>query len=116
MSRLLLKNQSKVCPDAECALYGGTGSGARADKPTAHEDAYAGFPQYALYPNLTVYENLAFGLAFEGVDTDTIDAKVRKTAAALGLSDCLEKFPRSLSAEQCGRAAYGRTLIRGAKA
>lgn len=74
-----------------------------------------GFQSYALYPHLTVYENLAFGLNLEGIDEDVIEKKVHETAKILGLTDCLEKFPRSLSDGQCLRAAVGRALIRNVK-
>ena len=70
------------------------------------------FQSYALYPHLTVYENLGFGLTLEGIDADVIDEKVKKTAQILGLTDYLERFPRNLSGGQCQRVAVGRALIR----
>ncbi len=70
------------------------------------------FQSYALYPHLTVYENLAFGLTLEGIDADVIDEKVKATAKILGLTDYLERFPRALSGGQCQRVAVGRALIR----
>jgi multiple sugar transport system ATP-binding protein len=70
------------------------------------------FQSYALYPHLTVYENLAFGLTLEGIDADIIDEKVQATAKILGLTDYLERFPRNLSGGQCQRVAVGRALIR----
>ena len=70
------------------------------------------FQSYALYPHLTVYENLAFGLTLEGIDADVIDEKVQATAKILGLTDYLERFPRALSGGQCQRVAVGRALIR----
>lgn len=70
------------------------------------------FQSYALYPHLTVYENLAFGLMLEGIDADVIDEKVRATAKILGLTEYLERFPRNLSGGQCQRVAVGRALIR----
>ena len=70
------------------------------------------FQSYALYPHLTVYENLAFGLTLEGIDIDIIDEKVQATAKILGLTDYLERFPRALSGGQCQRVAVGRALIR----
>ena len=45
------------------------------------------FQSYALYPHMSVYDNLAFGLTLQGVDEDVIDEKVRRTAAVLGLTD-----------------------------
>jgi len=70
------------------------------------------FQSYALYPHLTVYENLAFGLTLEGIDADIIEEKVNATAKILGLTDYLERFPRQLSGGQCQRVAVGRALIR----
>lgn len=70
------------------------------------------FQSYALYPHLTVYENLAFGLTLEGIDADVIEEKVQATAKILGLTDYLERFPRQLSGGQCQRVAVGRALIR----
>ena len=72
------------------------------------------FQSYALYPQLTVYDNLAFGLTLEGVDEDVIDEKVRKTAKILGLTEYLERFPRALSGGQRQRVAVGRAIIRKA--
>ncbi len=70
------------------------------------------FQSYALYPHLTVYENLAFGLTLEGIDADVIEEKVQATAKILGLEPYLERFPRALSGGQCQRVAVGRALIR----
>ncbi len=70
------------------------------------------FQSYALYPNMTVYDNLAFGLSLQGVDEDVIDERVRKTAAILGLTDYLDRMPRALSGGQRQRVAVGRSIIR----
>ncbi len=70
------------------------------------------FQSYALYPHLTVYENLAFGLTLMGIDDDIIEEKVQATAKILGLTEYLERFPRNLSGGQCQRVAVGRALIR----
>ena len=70
------------------------------------------FQSYALYPHLTVAENLGFGLTLEGIDAEIIDEKVQATAKILGLTDYLERFPRNLSGGQCQRVAVGRALIR----
>ena len=70
------------------------------------------FQSYALYPHLTVAENLGFGLTLEGIDADIIDERVAATAKILGLTDYLERFPRQLSGGQCQRVAVGRALIR----
>ncbi len=70
------------------------------------------FQSYALYPQMSVYDNLAFGLQLQGVDEDVIDAKVRKVAGILGLTDYLDRMPRALSGGQRQRVAVGRAIIR----
>ncbi len=70
------------------------------------------FQSYALYPHLTVAENLGFGLQLEGIDADVIEERVLATAKILGLTDYLERFPRNLSGGQCQRVAVGRAIIR----
>ncbi|MBQ6951387.1 MAG: sn-glycerol-3-phosphate ABC transporter ATP-binding protein UgpC [Clostridia bacterium] len=70
------------------------------------------FQSYALYPNMTVYDNLAFGLSLQGVDEDVIDERVQKTARILGLTDYLDRMPRALSGGQRQRVAVGRSIIR----
>ena len=70
------------------------------------------FQSYALYPHMSVYDNLAFGLTLQGVDEDVIDEKVRRTAAVLGLTDYLERMPRALSGGQRQRVALGRAMVR----
>ena len=70
------------------------------------------FQSYALYPQMTVYDNIAFGLELQGADEDYIDEKVRNTARILGLTDYLDRLPRALSGGQRQRVAIGRALIR----
>ncbi len=70
------------------------------------------FQSYALYPHMSVYENLAFGLTLQGVDEDVIEQKVYKTAKILGLTDYLDRKPRELSGGQRQRVAVGRAIIR----
>jgi len=70
------------------------------------------FQSYALYPHMTVYDNLAFGLSLQGVDEDVIDERVQKTAKILGLTDYLDRMPRALSGGQRQRVAVGRSIIR----
>ena len=70
------------------------------------------FQSYALYPHMSVYDNLAFGLTLQGVDEDVIEQKVKKTAAILGLTDYLDRKPRALSGGQRQRVAVGRAIIR----
>jgi len=70
------------------------------------------FQSYALYPHMSVYDNLAFGLTLQGVDEDVIEQKVMKTAKILGLTDYLDRKPRALSGGQRQRVAVGRAIIR----
>ena len=70
------------------------------------------FQSYALYPHLSVYDNLAFGLSLQGVDDDIIDEKVKATAKILGLTEYLDRKPRALSGGQRQRVAVGRAIIR----
>ena len=70
------------------------------------------FQSYALYPQMTVYDNIGFNLTLMGVDEDEIDARVKKTAAILGLTDYLDRLPRALSGGQRQRVAIGRAIIR----
>ena len=70
------------------------------------------FQSYALYPHLSVYDNLAFGLTLRGVDADIIEQKVLKTADILGLTPYLDRKPRALSGGQRQRVAVGRAIIR----
>lgn len=70
------------------------------------------FQTYALYPHMSVYDNLAFGLTLEGIDEDIIEEKVQKVAAILGLTGYLDRKPRALSGGQRQRVAVGRAIIR----
>nr|SIP63209.1 Multiple sugar ABC transporter, ATP-binding protein [uncultured bacterium] len=70
------------------------------------------FQSYALYPQMTVYDNIAFGLTLQGVDEDVIEERVRNTARILGLTDYLDRLPRALSGGQRQRVAIGRAIIR----
>ena len=70
------------------------------------------FQSYALYPQMTVFDNLGFGLTLEGVDEDVIEEKVMRVAKILGLTDYLDRLPRALSGGQRQRVAVGRAIIR----
>jgi len=88
-------------------------NGVRANEKSPREREIAMvFQSYALYPQMSVYDNLAFGLTLQGVDEDVIDQKVRKTAKILGLTDYLDRMPRALSGGQRQRVAVGRAIIR----
>jgi len=73
------------------------------------------FQSYALYPHMTVAQNLGFGLRMRGVDREEIDHKVREVARLLGIEDLLERKPRELSGGQRQRVAMGRALVRRPK-
>ena len=70
------------------------------------------FQSYALYPQMTVFDNIAFGLTLQGVDEEIIEKRVNKTAKILGLTDYLDRLPRALSGGQRQRVAIGRAIIR----
>ncbi|MBB5508870.1 ABC transporter ATP-binding protein [Paraburkholderia atlantica] len=70
------------------------------------------FQNYALYPHMSVYENMAFGLRQAKVDKAIIDKKVRSAAAALQLDSYLERRPAALSGGQRQRVAIGRAIVR----
>jgi multiple sugar transport system ATP-binding protein len=70
------------------------------------------FQSYALYPHMSVRDNLAFGLRLRGASSASIDEQVRAAAAMLELGDLLERKPRALSGGQRQRVALGRALVR----
>ena len=70
------------------------------------------FQSYALYPQMTVYDNLAFGLTLQGIDEDIKEKKVKNVAGILGLTDYLDRLPKALSGGQRQRVAVGRAIIR----
>ena len=72
------------------------------------------FQSYALYPTMTVYDNLAFGLRIQGLDEDEIEDRVDEVAKILGIQDYLARKPKQLSGGQQQRVALGRALIQHA--
>ena len=70
------------------------------------------FQSYALYPHLTVYDNIAFGLRLRKMPKDEIDKRVREAARVLGLEEFLDRKPRALSGGQRQRVAMGRAIVR----
>src|SRR4029078_2828055 len=70
------------------------------------------FQNYALYPHMTCYDNMAFALKLRRMPRRQIARRVRETARALGLEDQLKKKPRSLSGGQRQRVAMGRANVR----
>ena len=73
------------------------------------------FQSYALYPNMTVYENMAFTLKLKKVDPAVIDEKVRSAAETLGITAYLDRKPKALSGGQRQRVAIGRAIVRDPK-
>ncbi|MBI3189336.1 MAG: sn-glycerol-3-phosphate ABC transporter ATP-binding protein UgpC [Ignavibacteriales bacterium] len=73
------------------------------------------FQNYALYPHMSVYENLAFGLKIRKHDKADIDTRVRNAALILGIADYLERKPKALSGGQRQRVALGRAIVRNPK-
>jgi multiple sugar transport system ATP-binding protein len=80
--------------------------------PSRDRDIAMVFQSYALYPHLSVYDNIAFGLKLKKVDKKEIDERVQKAAALLGLEDFLDRKPRALSGGQRQRVAMGRAIVR----
>src|SRR5215467_5431160 len=74
------------------------------------------FQNYALYPHLTVYENIAFPLRLAGASHDEVDQKVRAASSTLELDEHLERKPGNLSGGQRQRVAMGRAIVRDADA
>ncbi|MDE6672586.1 MAG: sn-glycerol-3-phosphate ABC transporter ATP-binding protein UgpC [Ruminococcus sp.] len=73
------------------------------------------FQNYALYPHMTVFENMAFGLKLRKVDKNEIERKVNEAAKILDLSHLLDRKPRAMSGGQCQRVALGRAIVRSPK-
>ncbi len=82
------------------------------DLPPRDRDIAMVFQNYALYPHMTVYENLAYGLRMRKVEREKIKIRVAEAADALGLGDLLKRKPRELSGGQRQRVALGRALVR----
>jgi multiple sugar transport system ATP-binding protein len=82
------------------------------DLPPKARDIAMIFQNYALYPHMDAYDNMAFGLKMRGVGKDEIRRRVDAAAGILGLSDVLRKRPRHLSGGQRQRVAMGRAIVR----
>ena len=82
------------------------------DLPPKERDIAMVFQNYALYPHLTVAENMAFSLTLKGAPKAEIEARVRPAAEILGLTDLLDRYPRQLSGGQRQRVAMGRAIVR----
>ena len=92
-------------------------AGARVnDKEPAARDIAMVFQNYALYPHMRVYDNMAYGLRNRRMPKAEIDHRVRAAAETLGLAELLERRPRQLSGGQRQRVAMGRAIVREPKA
>ncbi len=80
--------------------------------PARDRDIAMVFQSYALYPHLTVYDNIAFGLRLRRLGRDEIDRRVREAARTLDLEELLDRKPRQLSGGQRQRVAMGRAIVR----
>ncbi|MBQ6855983.1 MAG: ATP-binding cassette domain-containing protein, partial [Lachnospiraceae bacterium] len=85
------------------------------DVPPKDRDIAMVFQSYALYPHMTVYQNMAFALELRKVPKDEIDKKVREAAAILELEPYLNRKPKALSGGQRQRVALGRAMVRNPK-
>jgi len=80
--------------------------------PSRDRDIAMVFQSYALYPHLSVYENIAFGLRLKKMPKEEIDRRVHQAARLLGLGEYLKRKPRALSGGQRQRVAMGRAIVR----
>ncbi|SOC36516.1 ABC transporter ATP-binding protein [Ureibacillus acetophenoni] len=83
--------------------------------PPKNRDIAMVFQNYALYPHLNVYDNMAFGLKLRKFKKEEIDQRVKNAAKILGLVDYLKRKPKALSGGQRQRVALGRAIVRDAK-
>lgn len=82
------------------------------DMPPKDRDIAMVFQNYALYPHMSVRDNMAFGLKLAKVDRSEMDERVKKAARILGLEEFLDRKPRALSGGQRQRVAMGRAIVR----
>lgn len=85
------------------------------DRAPKDRDIAMVFQSYALYPHMTVYDNMAFGLKIRRYPTAEIDRRVREAARILEIEEYLERKPKALSGGQRQRVALGRAIVRNAK-
>ena len=82
------------------------------DVPPKDRDIAMVFQSYALYPHMSVYDNMAFGLKLRKTPKDDIDRRVKEAAEILGLAQLLDRRPKALSGGQRQRVAVGRAIVR----
>src|SRR3989338_7108686 len=80
--------------------------------PPKDRDISMVFQNYALYPHMTVYNNMAFGLRLRGYTKREVDQRVREAAGVLGIEPLLARKPRELSGGERQRVAVGRAIVR----
>lgn len=85
------------------------------DIPPKDRDIAMVFQNYALYPHMSVYQNMAFGLKLRKYPKDEIEARVREAAEILGIVELLDRKPKALSGGQRQRVAVGRAIVRKPK-
>src|SRR3989344_5466401 len=85
------------------------------DVPAKDRDIAMVFQNYALYPHMTVYENMAFGLKLRGYSKREIEARVKEAAEILNMGSLLQRKPKELSGGQRQRVAVGRAIVRKPK-
>jgi multiple sugar transport system ATP-binding protein len=85
------------------------------DVPPKNRDIAMVFQNYALYPHMTVFENMAFALSMRKVSRDAVRQKVERAAGILGIEGLLERKPKTLSGGQRQRVAVGRAIVRDPK-
>ena len=85
------------------------------DLPPGERDIAMVFQTYALYPHMTVYENLAFALKLRGMPAAALQSRVQAAAAAMHIEPLLQRRPRALSGGERQRVALGRALVREPK-
>src|SRR5690606_27114588 len=86
------------------------------DVPPKDRDIAMVFQNYALYPHMTVYDNMAFGLRLRKMSDDEIDRRVQEAARILEISEYLDRRPKALSGGQRQRVAMGRAIVRESSA
>src|SRR5690606_8915648 len=80
--------------------------------PPKERDIAMVFQNYALYPHMTVGENMGFSMKLRGASKEEFDSRVQIAAEILGLTQLLDRYPRQLSGGQRQRVAMGRAIVR----
>src|SRR5512138_2440717 len=83
--------------------------------PPKERDIAMVFQNYALYPHMKVFDNMAFSLKLRGTEKSEIERRVKEAADILGLAPLLDRYPRQLSGGQRQRVAMGRAIVRHPK-